>query len=70
MNDKLKRIWKEPVMAYLRYYPDISVDGLKEATKNTRIASVPSKIQSENLPNTNLRTLHLNPLVHIFRIFF
>jgi hypothetical protein len=28
MND-LKRIWKEAVVAYARYYPGISLQGLK-----------------------------------------
>jgi hypothetical protein len=34
MSVELERIWKEAVMAYLRYYPRKSLGGLKKIQKN------------------------------------
>jgi hypothetical protein len=31
--DKLERIWKEVVIAYLRYYPGIFLEGLRKTMK-------------------------------------
>jgi hypothetical protein len=33
MSDELERSWKEVLMAYLRYYPDICLKGLRKTTK-------------------------------------
>jgi hypothetical protein len=33
MNDKLKKIWKEAVWAYSRYYPGICLEGMGKTTK-------------------------------------
>jgi hypothetical protein len=33
MNDELERTWKETVMAYSRYCPGISVEGLMKTTE-------------------------------------
>jgi hypothetical protein len=34
MIDELERLWKEIVMAYLRHYPGICLEGLRKKTKN------------------------------------
>jgi hypothetical protein len=33
MNDKLKWIWKEAVVAQSRYYPKMFLEGLRKPTK-------------------------------------
>jgi hypothetical protein len=32
MNHELERIWEEAAVAYLRYYPRIFLEGLREIT--------------------------------------
>jgi hypothetical protein len=44
MNDELKNIWMEAVMAFLRYYPAICLEGLRKTTKNLRTARAPANI--------------------------
>jgi hypothetical protein len=44
MNDGLKRIWKESIVAYLRYYPGIHLQGLGNTTKNVRIGGLPAEV--------------------------
>jgi hypothetical protein len=34
MDDELKRIWKEVVVAELRYYPGICMEGMRKTMKN------------------------------------
>jgi hypothetical protein len=34
INDELRKIWKEAVMSYLRYYPNICVKALREKQSN------------------------------------
>jgi hypothetical protein len=34
MNDELERMWKEAVVAYLKYYPGIRLEGPRKTTKN------------------------------------
>jgi hypothetical protein len=34
MINELESIWEEAVMAYLRYNPDICLEGLRKTTKN------------------------------------
>jgi hypothetical protein len=41
MSD-LERVWKEAVVACSRYYTGICVEGLRNTTKNVRIAGVPA----------------------------
>jgi hypothetical protein len=33
MNNELKRIWKDVVVTYLKYYPGICLVGLRKTTK-------------------------------------
>jgi hypothetical protein len=35
MPDELKRIWKEVIMDYSRYYPGICLEGLRKTTKTS-----------------------------------
>jgi hypothetical protein len=52
MNDELKRIWKEAVVAYLRYYPGICPEGLKKTRKTSvKRAGVSADIRKEPLTN-------------------
>jgi hypothetical protein len=51
-DDELGRIWKEAVVAYLRYYLGICVEENHE--KPGRIVGVSDKNQSQHLPNTSL----------------
>jgi hypothetical protein len=50
MNDE--RIWKEAVLACLRYYPDISWRDWGKPRKTARIGDVPTEVRIEHLPNT------------------
>jgi hypothetical protein len=34
MNEELETMWKEAVVAYLKYYPGISLEGQRKTTKN------------------------------------
>jgi hypothetical protein len=36
VNNELKRMWKEEVVADLKYYPGISLERLQKITKNLR----------------------------------
>jgi hypothetical protein len=36
VNNELERTWEETVVAYLRYYPGICLEGLRKTTKKTR----------------------------------
>jgi hypothetical protein len=40
MNDELKGIWKEAVLAWTRYYPGINLEQLGKTTKELRIAGI------------------------------
>jgi hypothetical protein len=33
MNNELKSVWKEAVVAYMRYYPVICLDELRKTTE-------------------------------------
>jgi hypothetical protein len=44
-DDELEWIWKESVMAQLRYYPGICLGGLRKNMKNHTIASVWPKFE-------------------------
>jgi hypothetical protein len=33
MNNELERMWKETVVAYLKYYPDICLEGLGKTSE-------------------------------------
>jgi hypothetical protein len=54
MIDEIEResIWKEAIVAWLRYYPRIYLERLKKAS--VRIRLVLAKIRSEHLPNRDL----------------
>jgi hypothetical protein len=50
MNDEMEKIWKEAVMAQLRYYPCICLGRLKKtAQESVRIAGALAEIQTEHL---------------------
>jgi hypothetical protein len=56
MNDELEVIWKETVMAELKYYLRICLEGLKNTTETSiRIADVPVEIRTEYLPDKSLK---------------
>jgi hypothetical protein len=42
MNDELERIWKEAVVAHLRYYPGICLMGLRKTMKTLSYDSLSS----------------------------
>jgi hypothetical protein len=48
MNDELERIWREVVVALLRYYPTVCLEGPRKMVKNLRIASALVVIQTEH----------------------
>jgi hypothetical protein len=52
MNDKLGRIWKEAVVAEVRYYPNIFQEGLRETSVET--ADIAAEIRTENIPNISI----------------
>jgi hypothetical protein len=53
MNNELERTWQEAVMACLRYYPDICLEGLRKSTKTSvRISRLPAEILTRNFPNS------------------
>jgi hypothetical protein len=55
MIDELKGICNEVVFTYLRFFPGISQDELRETQKSpVRVASVPAEIRTEHLPNTSV----------------
>jgi hypothetical protein len=35
IKNELGSVWKEAVMTYFRYYPDICLDGVKKTAKRT-----------------------------------
>jgi hypothetical protein len=51
MRAELEWMWKEVVVAYSRYYPSVSLMGLREISP--RIADVPIEIRTEQFPNTS-----------------
>jgi hypothetical protein len=51
MSNELESIWKEVVMAKLRYCPAICLKG----GKPVRISRVQAKIQTKHLPHTSLK---------------
>jgi hypothetical protein len=59
MNDEMEKIWKEAVMAQLRYYPSICLGRLKKTTlESVRITGTLAGIQTEHHPNTSLEGYH------------
>jgi hypothetical protein len=67
VSDELERIWKESVVAYLRYYPSIFLERQRKPTKILRLAYIPSEIPVEHLANTSLGRCRLaNLLVVIY----
>jgi hypothetical protein len=59
MNDEMEKIWKEAVMAQLRYYPTICLGRLKKtAQESVRIAGALAEIQTEHHPNMSLEGYH------------
>jgi hypothetical protein len=45
VNNELERMWKEAVVAQLRYYPGICLEGLRKTTKTSvRIAGLRAEI--------------------------
>jgi hypothetical protein len=45
MNDELERTWKEAIIAWLRYFPIMCLDGLRKSTEDlSRIDDVLAKI--------------------------
>jgi hypothetical protein len=67
MDDELEGIWKKVVVVQSRYNAGICLEGMRKTMKNpARMAGVQDKIQTENLPNTNLqRYCYANPLDNI-----
>jgi hypothetical protein len=54
MNDELKRIWKEAVMAHLQYYHGLFMERPSKASEELRRVGVPIDIGPEHLPSTPL----------------
>jgi predicted DNA-binding helix-hairpin-helix protein len=60
MNDELEVTRKETVMAELKYYRRIYLEGLTNTTKTSiRIANVPVEIRTELLPEKKSGALSL-----------
>jgi hypothetical protein len=53
MTNELGRIWKEAIMAYLKYYASTCLEEVMETIKNLRIDSVPAEIQVRHLLYTS-----------------
>jgi hypothetical protein len=61
---ELKTIWKEAIMASLRYYPSIFLEGLRKPLKNLfRISNIPAQIETECLPHVNVEFYHYASLL-------
>jgi hypothetical protein len=54
MTDEIWRIWKEMVMAKLRFYPGIYLEGLRKIKNILRIAYVSAGNRTGQLLNTRL----------------
>jgi hypothetical protein len=54
VNDKMRRIWQEALIAFLRYYPHVRLEWLRGTTKNLRIARVTANISTKHLQSTIL----------------
>jgi hypothetical protein len=52
MNEQ-EMIRKEAVVAYLKYYSVIFVEGMRRTTKQLRIVGVSTETRTEYLTNTN-----------------
>jgi hypothetical protein len=51
MIDELKRIWKEAIVAYSRYYPGICLEGLRKTIKNlSQYSQRPCSRDSNRVP--------------------
>jgi hypothetical protein len=49
----LERMWKEAVVANLRYYPGTGLEGLRKITKiSVKLTTHPAKISTWDLPDT------------------
>jgi hypothetical protein len=47
MNDEMERMWKEVVMAYLKYYPIISLKRLRKSRRTSvRLIGVSAEIRT------------------------
>jgi hypothetical protein len=60
MNDEFEGMWKEAVMALLRYSSVIYVEG-QEKSRKFSVSSLdgdPEKIRTEHLQNTSLQRCH------------
>jgi hypothetical protein len=65
----LETIWKEAVVNYERYYPDISLERLRETTKNISLdIGITGEIRTEEVLNRSLqRYRYANPLSGIVK---
>jgi hypothetical protein len=52
MSDEWESIWKEAIIAYLRYYLGICLDWLRNPLKISEYLVSEPEIRIENLPNT------------------
>jgi hypothetical protein len=51
MNE-LQRVLMEVVVAKVRYYPDIFLEGERKTTESLGIVDVPAEIRSSHFPDT------------------
>jgi hypothetical protein len=66
IDEELGGMWKEAVMALLRYYTGICLGDLGKLRKiSVRIAGVPTEIRTEHFPSTSLE---LYPYTRLFGI--
>jgi hypothetical protein len=47
--DEWERTWREATVALSMYYPDISLEGVRETTKDNRIAYDTAEIRTNNI---------------------
>jgi hypothetical protein len=63
MTDEFERIWKEAVVALLKYYPTSCLEWLENTTENPgMIAGVSAEIRTKQHPNTGLERYRYNNL--------
>jgi hypothetical protein len=56
MNDELEKIWRETVVAWLRNYDKICLEGLRKTTETVRIAGVAAEFKTKQPPTPTITT--------------
>jgi hypothetical protein len=64
MNEEFERIWKEAIIAQMRYYSSICLEGLWKSIKTPRTAGVPA-YKTKHLQNRSIESYCYADLVNV-----